>query len=240
VVVAFGCAGSAPPEDPWQAVNKPVFRFNEGVDRFVLRPVSQGWEFVTFQGLRESVDHFFFNLAFPSRFVSSVGQADATKASTEVGRFLVNSTVGLAGLFDVATPLGFARYDEDVGQMFGAWGIPPGPYWVLPLLGPSNPRDAVGFVGDMLLSPLFWLPVPIYGAGVLNVVNQRALYDDQIENARRTALDYYVFVRDAFMQNREAAVQDRAARSRSPLSGAPASDDLYDLPDEETPPDATP
>jgi phospholipid-binding lipoprotein MlaA len=186
--------------------------------------------------MRESIDHFFFNLAFPSRFVSSAGQGEAEMALTELGRFLVNSTVGIAGLFDPATHFGFARYDEDIGQMFGVWGIPPGPYLVLPLLGPSNPRDTVGFVGDTLLSPLLWLPVPTYGVGLLDVVNRRALADEQIQNARRTALDWYVFVRDAFVQNRQAAVENRAQPSRTGLGGI--SDDLYDVPEEETAPDA--
>jgi phospholipid-binding lipoprotein MlaA len=236
-VLALGCA-SGPPGDPWQAWNKPVFRFNDTADRYVLRPVARGWTFVTFEAMRESIDRFFFNLAFPSRFVSSAGQAEPEEALNELGRFLVNSTVGIGGLFDPASHFGFARHEEDIGQMFGVWGIPTGPYLVLPLLGPSNPRDAVGFVGDTLLSPLLWIPVPVYGTGLLNIVNRRALADEQIENARRTALDYYVFVRDAFMQNRQAAVEDRAEPSRTGLGGI--SDDLYDVPEEAAPDAPTP
>lgn len=230
LLLASGCA-KGPPEDRWQAWNRPMFRVNDAADRYVLRPVARGWKFVTFEGLRDSVRRFFFNAAFPSRLVSSLGQGEASKAADETGRFIVNSTVGIAGLFDPATHFGFPRHDEDIGQMFGRWGIPPGPYLVLPLLGPSSPRDAVGMVWDMALSPFLWLDVPTYGLGLLNVVNSRAIADPEIERARATALDYYVFVRDAFQQNRAAAVANES--QPSPAKGGGVYDDLYDLPDEE-------
>lgn len=229
-LLAAGCA-KGPPEDPWQSWNRPMFRVNDAADTWVLRPIALGWKFVTFEEMRLSVRRFFFNLAFPSRFVSSLGQGEASKAADEAGRFIVNSTVGIAGLFDPASHFGFPRHDEDIGQMFGRWGIPPGPYLVLPLLGPSNPRDAVGTVGDMALSPLLWLDVPTYGLGFLNVVNSRAIADPEIQRARATALDFYVFVRDAFVQNRAAAVANEA--QPSPAKGGSPYDDLYDLPDEE-------
>jgi phospholipid-binding lipoprotein MlaA len=225
--LAVGCA-SGPPADPWQEVNRPVFQMNDGLDRWVLRPVARGWTFVTFEELRESVSRFYFNARFPVRFVSSLGQGKGEEALNEVGRFLVNTTVGVAGLFDPATEFGFPRSDEDVGQMFGRWGIPAGPYWVIPLLGPSSPRDAAGMVGDLLLSPFLWIDAPVYGLGVVNAINSRALADAEIENAKRTALDYYVFVRDAYVQNRQAAVEDRSTGG----TGGPY-DDLYDLPDDE-------
>lgn len=228
--LAAGCA-SGPPEDPWQGFNKPVFRFNEAADRYALRPIAKGWTFVTFEQMRFSVQRFFFNAAFPSRFVSSLGQGNGGKAADEAGRFIVNTTVGIAGLFDPATSFGFPRHDEDIGQMFGRWGIPPGPFLMLPLLGPANPRDAVGLVGDLALSPFLWIPAPVYGTGFLNVINSRALADREIETARKSALDFYVFVRDAYMQNREAAVRNQQQRSRA--KGGTPFDDLYDLPEEE-------
>ena len=225
--LGVGCASASSP-DPWQSVNRPVFRFNNEVDTWVLRPVARGWTFVTFEGFRESVSRFFFNAAFPSRFVATLGQGKGEDGLNELGRFLVNSTVGLVGFFDPATHFGFPRSNEDLGQMFGRWGIPPGPYWVIPLLGPSSPRDAVGTLGDFLMSPFLWIDVPVYGLGAVNVVNSRAMADPEIENAKRTALDYYVFVRDAYVQNRAAAVQDRAGDgARGPF------DDLYDLPDDD-------
>lgn len=229
-LLAAGCA-SGPPEDPWQAFNRPMFRVNDAADTWVLRPIARGWTFVTFEEMRKSVKRFFYNIAFPTRFVSSVGQGEASKAADEVGRFLVNSTVGIGGLFDPASHFGFPRHDEDIGQMFGRWGIPPGPYLMLPLLGPSSPRDAVGTAVDLVLNPLLWVDVPVYGLGFLNAVNSRALADREIQRARETALDYYVFVRDAYVQNRAAAVADE--KQSSPAKGSGPYDDLYDLPDEE-------
>lgn len=231
------CAGHPPnPADPWQGFNRPVFGFNEGVDRHALRPVAMGWKTITNDPVRDSVAKFFYNAAFPSRFVSNVGQADGQQALIEVVRFTVNTTVGVVGFFDPATHWGIARRDEDVGQMFGRWGVPPGPYLVLPLLGPSNPRDAVGGVVDSLLSPFMWISfvtgVPTYGApGLINVVNARARADERIESARQSALDYYVFVRDAFKQYREAAVANSGSTSdygAGALYESGPSDDLYD------------
>jgi phospholipid-binding lipoprotein MlaA len=229
-LLAAGCA-SGPPEDPWASFNRPVFRFNDAADTYVLRPVARGWTFVTFEELRKSVKRFFYNSAFPTRFVSSLGQGEGQKAADEAGRFLLNTTIGVVGLFDPATHVGFPRHDEDIGQMFGRWGVPPGPYLVLPLMGPSNPRDAVGMAVDFALNPLLWIDVPVYGLGALNVVNSRALADDEIQRAKATALDYYVFVRDAYVQNRAAAVADQ--EQTSPAKGSAPFDDLYDLPDEE-------
>ncbi len=230
-VSASACAGTPPnPADPWQGMNRPVFRFNDGVDKYVLRPVSRGWTFITFAGLRDSVAKFFYNSAFPSRFVSNVGQAEGQQAITEVARFLINTTVGVVGFFDPATKWGLPRRDEDVGQMFGRWGIPPGPYWMVPLLGPSDPRDLVGTAFDTALSPLTWF-VP--GSGVVDIVNSRARAGKRIEAARRSALDYYVFVRDAFMQYRSSAVGNSESLSDYG-SGAyygSVGDDLYEVDD---------
>lgn len=233
------CAGTPPnPADPWQGFNRPVFRFNEGADRWVLRPVAKGWTAITFDGLRDSVAKFFYNAQFPSRFVSNVGQADGQQAMIEVVRFVLNSTVGVAGFFDPATRWGLARRDEDVGQMFGRWGVPSGPFLMLPLLGPSNPRDATGMAFDAALSPFTWvsfLVVPLYGApGVLAAVNARARADEQIESARRSALDYYVFVRDAFTQYREAQINNRGDASdygSGEIYGAGPGDELYEVDD---------
>lgn len=233
-VALFGvaCASSAPPNpaDPWQRVNRPVFQFNDGVDRYVLRPVARGWNFITFDGLRDSVAKFYYNTAFPSRFVSNVGQGEGQQAITEVARFMINTTIGIAGFFDPATRWGLPRRDEDVGQMFGRWGIPPGPFWVVPLLGPSDPRDFVGTIFDTALSPLTWF-VPF--AGIPNIVNSRARADERIEAARRSSLDYYVFVRDAFMQYRAAGVGNSESLSDYG-SGAyyeGGRDELYEVDD---------
>ena len=228
---ASACAGTSPnPADPWQGMNRPVFGFNDGVDRYVLRPVARGWTFITWDGLRDSVAKFYYNVAFPSRFVSNVGQAEGQQAITEVARFMINTTIGIAGFFDPATRWGLPRRDEDVGQMFGRWGIPPGPYWMVPLLGPSDPRDLVGTIFDTALSPLTWF-VPF--SGIPNIVNARARADERIEAARRSSLDYYVFIRDAYTQYRASAVGNSEGLSDYG-SGAyyeSGRDELYEVDD---------
>lgn len=233
----IGCAGPNPnPADPWQGMNRPVFRFNEGVDRLALRPAARGWMAITTDGVRDSLAKFFYNAAFPSRFVSNVGQAEGQQALIEVTRFLVNTTVGVAGFFDPATEWGLPRRDEDVGQMLGRWGVPSGPFLMLPVLGPSNSRDAAGLLVDAALSPFTWvsfLVVPLWGGPtVVDLLNTRARADAQIENARRSALDYYVFLRDAHSQYRAAAIRNRGAASdygSGALYDAGPSDDLYDV-----------
>lgn len=234
---ASACAGTPPnPADPWQGMNKPVFQFNEGVDRYVLRPVARGWNFITWDGLRDSVAKFFYNVSFPSRFVANVGQADAQQAVIEVARFAINTTVGIVGFFDPATKWGLPRRDEDIGQMFGHWGIPPGPYMQVPFLGPSDPRDLVGTGFDIALSPLTWLAP---GASIPNIVNTRARADERIEAARNSSLDYYVFVRDAYMQYRAAAVGNSGGVSDYDSSAyITPSADLYEVPAEKGDADA--
>ena len=154
-----------------------------------------------------------------------------------MARFVINSTVGIAGFFDPATKWGLPRRDEDVGQMFGHWGIPPGPYMMVPFLGPSDPRDFVGYLFDTALSPLTWL-VP--GSSVPNIVNARARADEKIEAARNSSLDYYVFVRDAYVQYREAAVDNSSGVSDydSSVYYESGRSDLYEVPAEEDDADA--
>lgn len=235
---AIACAGPNPnPVDPWQGTNRPIFGFNDSIDRHALGPVARGWKKITPDGLRDSVAKFFYNASYPSRFVSNVGQAEGQQAIIETARFVVNTTVGIGGFFDPATRWGLPRRDEDAGQMFGRWGIPPGPYLMLPLMGPSNPRDAAGMLVDNALSPFTWasilLNVPTFGVpGMLNLVNSRARADERIESARRSALDYYVFVRDAYMQYRESAIRNSGAVSdygSGALYDEGPSDDLYDV-----------
>lgn len=228
---AGACAGTPPnPADPWQGSNRPVFRFNDGLDQHVLRPIARGWTFITWDGLRDSVAKFYYNVAFPSRFVANVGQAQVGQAGVEIARFVINTTVGIAGFFDPATKLGLPRRDEDIGQMFGRWGIPPGPYMQVPFLGPSDPRDFVGYLFDTALSPLTWV-VP--GSSLPNFVNTRARSDERIQAARDSSLDYYVFVRDAYTQYRATLIGNDAEASDYNTSDGffySVDADLYDDP----------
>lgn len=228
--LAGGLAGCArTPEsqqihDSWEPVNRPVFGLNRQVDDHALGPVARGWRTITPRVVRDSISNAYRNLTFPQRFLSTLGQAEGRKAGSELARFLVNTTVGLGGFFDPASAIGLERHDESIGKMFARWGIPPGPYMVVPLLGPSTPRDAVGGMIGVALNPLLWAGVSIPGLGVLFAVNGRAQADEQIETAKRAALDYYVFARDAYAQhNGEGNWWDD-----SPI-GAEPSDELYEV-----------
>src|SRR5437899_3255076 len=144
---------------------------------------------------------------------------------SDVGRFAVNSTVGVLGLFDPASGWGLVKHDEDFGQTLGVWGVPPGAYLVLPLLGPSGPRDAAGFAVDYALSvtPFFIDEAILWGAQVGDTVNERSFVLKQVEDAKASAFDYYAFVRNAYLQRRRALVRDLAEGS------AEESEELYHL-----------
>jgi phospholipid-binding lipoprotein MlaA len=220
-----GCAGERGP-DPWVGANRPVFGFNEGVDRYVLEPAASGWDWALPQFAQDGVANFFDNLSMPVVLLNDLLQAKPVAAGEDAARFVVNSTAGLLGLVDVASRLGLPENDEDFGQTLGRWGVPAGPYVVLPVLGPSTVRDALALPVDALSHPHVWFvpTVATAGAGVVNAVNTRAAYLEEIRENRRTAIDYYVFVRNAWLQNREEKVRDGAAEP-----GAEDEDDLYYL-----------
>jgi phospholipid-binding lipoprotein MlaA len=227
-----GCAGPEGPDaavsDPLERPNRAIFGFNEAV----VEPVADAWAFITPEALRVALDKAFYNLSFPVRLVTNLGQAQLRGAGVESLRFVVNSTVGVVGLFDPATRFGLGRYDEDFGQMFGRWGVPGRPYWVLPILGPSNPRDTVGIVmgiamGVVLLRPLAIPTAASVGAAPVRVVNTIAIADPQLELSREAALDHYVFVRDAYLQRREAQIRN-AEHDAVEAEEGPA-EDLYEL-----------
>ena len=188
--------------DPLESVNRPVFSVNRKFDDYALRPVARGWKFITPAPMRRSITNVWRNFTFPQRFVSAMGQAEFRDAHVEMARFLVNSTVGIGGLFDPATRLGLEKFEGDLGMMFARWGIPSGPFIMVPIMGPSTPRDTVGDVLAIALNPLLWVGVSMPPIGILFAINGRAEADDAIEASKEAALDYYVFVRDAFIQRR--------------------------------------
>jgi phospholipid-binding lipoprotein MlaA len=213
----------APDPDPWEGLNRKIFWFNEQVDRYVLEPAAKGWDFVVPDRAERSVSNFFSNVRFPIVAGNDLLQGKLEDAGRETGRFVVNTTVGLAGFFDPATSLGLERREEDFGQTLGWWGVPAGPYLVLPLLGPSNVRDTIGLAGDYPLSvvPFFVDQWILLGARVVDTVNARAQVLQDVRDARDAALDFYVFARDGYAQYREANVNDRTE-----LTDA-QEDDLY-------------
>jgi phospholipid-binding lipoprotein MlaA len=236
VAGAIGCASTSPQgqqvSDALEPINRPVFRFNTAVDDHVLGPVARGYKSVTPDAVRTSIANAQRNLGFAPRFVAHVGQARFVEAGSELGRFLLNSTLGVAGLFDPASEAGLGKYDTDLGMTFARWHVPSGPYLVLPVLGPSNPRDAFGDLLGMAMNPLLYAGTTVAPVGVLFAVNARAAADDQIRNARASALDYYLFVREAFVQQRTARIRgDYVTRDTSALDASShvLADDLYDV-----------
>jgi phospholipid-binding lipoprotein MlaA len=227
VALLAGCAKPVGPEgrgDPLEPMNRGVFWFNEQADRFVLNPVSEGWDFLLPDVVEESIQKFFLNLRYPLNLANSLLQGKPRRAGVDTGRFVINSTVGVLGFFDPATAWGLARREEDFGQTLGWWGMGFGPYLVLPLLGPSSPRDIVALPVDGALAvyPFFvdwWVSAAARG---VQVVNLRSQLDEEIEENRREAFDYYAFVRNAYFQYRQRQVDDGEDEAEEP-----AGESLY-------------
>jgi phospholipid-binding lipoprotein MlaA len=212
--------------DPWERVNRGTFAFNETVDTYVFEPLARGWDFVVPDLLQKSVSNFFDNIRFPVLLANTTLQGRFREAGLQTGRFAVNSTVGVGGLLDPATELGLPAVDADFGQTLGRWGVRPGPYVVLPLLGPSDVRDAVAIIPDNFFTVygFFVGTIPIVSARAVDLLNDRAAALETVDEARRASLDFYVSVRRAFLEGRARDVGGEAS--------AEESKDLY-FPDDE-------
>jgi phospholipid-binding lipoprotein MlaA len=238
-VMISGCStvpGERDPRDPWEPMNRTVYKFNEGVDKAVLKPVAQAYRFVTPRLVRVGVTNFFSNIHDVSIFVNDIFQAKGQRAVAGAGRVIINTTFGIGGLIDVASAAGNPKQNEDFGQTLGFWGTGPGPYWTLPLLGPSTVRDAGGRVVDTFLTPTTYI-VHSIGTGVgltaLEVVNLRSsLLETEKVLDEAGAVDRYSFLRDAFLQRREALIYDGNPPKRT-------GDDDF-LFDDEIPPEKSP
>ncbi|HEY6598784.1 MAG TPA: VacJ family lipoprotein [Pseudomonadales bacterium] len=208
--VAFAChAGAAEePSDPLQGMNRKIQSFNDGADRWVLKPVAKGYNAVTPRFLRRCVGNFFVNLTYPITVVNQFLQGKWRAGATDTARFVMNTTVGVGGLFDPATNAGITLHDEDFGQTFAHWGIGSGPYLVIPFLGPSTVRDGIGSAAGFAVQPtryIFEDETTVYGLTALNAVQVRAglLSAEQLISG-----DRYLFFRDAYLQRRQYLIQD--------------------------------
>jgi phospholipid-binding lipoprotein MlaA len=204
-------AGEDFESDPWESFNDKMFWFNrEVLDRFVLKPVATAWNFVLPNQVQQGIHNIFDNLAVVRRVVNNLLQAKFRGAGTETARFTINSTIGLAGFFDVAKDgFGIEQRDEDTGQTFGVWGAGPGPYLVLPFLPPLTVRDGIGYAFDVAMTPYVYF-IPWYAsiAGTAtNTVNERSLNLDRFERVAETTVDLYGAVRNAYLQRRAAAIK---------------------------------
>jgi phospholipid-binding lipoprotein MlaA len=213
VLVCAGCAatpGRTRSDDPLQGVNRGIYKFNDVLDRAALKPVAKGYRKITPHWFRTGVGNFFSNLTYPSTIVNQFLQGKGRLGFHDTGRFLLNSTVGIAGLLDVATPLGLTANDEDFGQTLAVWGVGSGPFVNLPFFGPSSLRDAPSRVFDYFLGPLVYADLPWeteWGLRVLDIVHTRSELL-QLDPTLQRTYDPYAFIRDAWVQQREFAIYD--------------------------------
>lgn len=205
---------SAESNDPLEPFNRAMYTFNDKLDRYVLKPVAKGYRAVVPSPARTGVSNFFSNLHEPVVMVNDVLQGKLKHAASDLGRFLTNTTIGLFGLFDVATHFGLEHHDEDFGQTLGTWGVKSGPYLVLPFFGPSNFRDGVGLYADYELYPPSHMEEQstAWKLYALQVIDTRARLLSAGEILEQAAgPDPYVFVREAYRQRRKNLIRDGAA-----------------------------
>ncbi|MDA3919609.1 MAG: VacJ family lipoprotein [Salinisphaera sp.] len=236
LLVLAGCVHS-PPSDPWdplEPINRVTYKFNDQADKYVLRPIAKGYDKITPNRVQKSVSNFFDNASQPIVMVNSLLQLKWGKFNQSLGRFMINTTAGVGGLFDVASMAHVPHPDEDLGQTLGYWGLGPGAYLVLPLLGPSDGRDLVGRAGDHFASPVTYMTnfdeidhnysyLP-YLLRVLEGVNLRASllgFDQTLAQQ----FDPYAFVRSYYLESRQKAVYDGHVPAR-----LDAPDSLGDFP----------
>lgn len=231
--------GTSEISDPFEGWNRGVFWFNDKLDRYLLEPVADGYDYVMPDPAQRGVTNFFDNLLYPRYLVSDIVQFKFSQALEHTGRFLINSTVGIFGFIDVAKHVGLERHQEDIGLALGYHGVSPGPYLVFPFFGPSNMRDGVGLMFDMALNPVGWAiadaassndAIAITAATTaIDVVQQRANLDEAIEAARDASLDYYLFVQSAYYQRREALIHDHQLNAEKAEEEDPfAEDEAFD------------
>lgn len=212
---SLGLAGCATgpdrdPRDPLEPLNRAVYSFNDMIDRIALEPLAQGYQAITPAPVDKGVTNFFNNLSDLRSAANNLLQFKIGRAFSDVGRFAVNSTVGVLGVMDVASNMDLPRYNEDFGQTLGVWGFGSGPYIVLPFFGPSSGRDSVGVVVDWFTDPLMLIDddATRWGLRGLKLIDTRADLLNASRVLQQAALDPYAFVRDAFLQQRQSAVFD--------------------------------
>jgi len=208
--------------DPFEPVNRAIFSFNNVADRVVLEPVAKGYKKLP-SPIQSGISNFLSNLRAPLVVVNQLLQGQGENAIQSSGRFIINSTVGLLGIFDVAEKIGIEEKEEDFGQTLATWGVGDGFYIVLPLFGPSNIRDTSGMLITMVTDPInayavsegeAWL-VPMRTAA--NAVDQRSKIIDEVNALRDNSVDYYAAVRSSYYQNRKAAIANVDDSELTPL-----------------------
>jgi phospholipid-binding lipoprotein MlaA len=227
-----GCATTgSDSNDIWQGWNRGTQSFNDDVDKAILKPLAKGYVAITPDPVDEGVTNFFSNINDVGVTINDLLQLKLLQSGMDLSRFVINTTAGVAGIFDVAKLVDLPKHHEDFGQTLGFWGVPAGPYLVLPFIGPSSPRDTVGLIGDALLNPLTYVSIfggvagsaATSGANVLDVTDTRAGLMSTEKVVNEGAVNRYDFIKNAYQQHREYLVHD----------GNPPSNDI-DLEDDDS------
>ena len=205
--------------DPWEGFNRSIFAFNDVLDRFLLKPIAQVYDFIMPDAAKDNFRNAFYNLGEPVRLANDMLQFEGGDAVKTTGRFLVNTTVGIVGLFDVASDWGMSRHPSDFGQTLHSYGSGAGPYLVLPILGPSTLRDGTGTVVDMFFDPRTWLldfPVNMSITGGKGTVRREELIEP-LDDLRENSIDYYSALRSAYFQDRAVDLRRGKAADTSDI-----------------------
>lgn len=212
-----GCAtNTIDPDDPMENWNRSIDSFNDSVDRAVVKPMAEGYIWTTPEAVDQGVTNFFSNIQDVSVILNDLLQFKFTQASMDSCRFVINSTAGIVGVIDVATMLDLEKHNEDFDQTLGVWGLPAGPYLVLPFWGPSSPRGVVGLIGDVLMDPLTYtfffggtaVSAATVGAAILDATDTRAALLLAGKIVDETAVDRYDFIKSSYRQRREYLIWD--------------------------------
>lgn len=241
VVLLTGCAAAPAkptPTDPFERVNRTTYRFNQAVDRAFLKPLARGYDYFTPKPLRVGITNVLSNLGVPVVLINDLLQLKPRAAAHDLGRLLINTTFGLGGLFDPASGAGIRRNDEDFGQTFGYWGVPSGPYLLLPFFGPSTLRDAPAFAIEWVVDVRTGLDNQalentLLGLTLVNLRARLLATDPLIAEA----YDPYAFVRNAWLQRREYLVTDGATPAEEPLED-PLEEPLEEPENDDTKPES--
>lgn len=211
--------------DPIEPTNRAIFAFNRAIDAVILKPLAKLYRDFTPKIFQDTVGNILANLRTPVVLANDVLQGEGKRVGTTLARFVVNSTVGLGGTMDVASEMGLPRHGEDFGQTLAVWGVPEGPYLMLPLFGPSNPRDLVGLVADFFSDPINWYAANTgrefitYSRTGTTGVDARASHMKELDDLERTSLDYYAAIRSLYRQRRADEIRNGRGSSNTPTPG---------------------
>jgi phospholipid-binding lipoprotein MlaA len=232
-LLTVGCASTPKverePGDPVENLNRSVYNFNDDLDVAVLQPVAGAYVSGLPQPVRTGVSNFYDNIQYLDTTLNGFLQGKVLQGTSDLGRFVVNSTVGILGIFDVATPIGLVRHDEDFGQTLATWNAGDGAFLMYPLIGPSSVRDTGGIIVSALTNPIMYASAPVaIPLGLLGIVDLRARSEGFVRFRDQAALDPYIFTRESYLQNRQFMIYDgnppRPAFLDEPDVDVPAAD----------------